>query len=78
LATCQRRKQKKLRITLYFGDLLLNLLSKYGDLKNIKIKSLTPLDFSVFFGQKIPCMSSTGIFWSTSDENLPKKKKLYF
>jgi hypothetical protein len=49
-------------------------LSKYGDLKNIKIKSLTPLDFSVFFGQKIPCMSGTGIFWSTSDENLPKKK----
>jgi len=53
-------------------------LFKYGDLKNIKIKSLTPLDFSVFFGQKIPCMSGTGIFWSTSDENLPQKKKLYF
>jgi hypothetical protein len=52
LATGQRRKQKNLRITLYFGDLLLNLLSKYGDLKNIKIKSLTPLDFSVFFWQK--------------------------
>jgi hypothetical protein len=40
LATGQRRKQKNLRITLYFGDLLLNLLSKYGDLKNKKNKTL--------------------------------------
>lgn len=76
MATGQRRKQKKLRIALYFGNLLLNLFSKYGDLKNIKIKSLTPLDFSVFFLAKIPHMSGTGIFSSTSDENLPKKNTL--